>query len=225
MNFGLMFFAASEDSLGADKYRLVVDSARFGDGAGFSSVWVPERHFTAFGGLYPNPAVASAAVAAITKNVAIRAGSCVVTLHHPIRVAEDWSLVDNLSNGRVGIAFAAGWHSRDFVLRPENFADRKNAMFRSLEQVHALWRGETVEFPGHDGKPIGIRTLPRPVQKTLPTWVTVAGNPETYRAAGEAGANVLTHLLDRASRSSRRNSRSTARHGARPATRGRGASR
>ena len=38
-------------------------------------------------------------------------------------------------------------------------------------------------------------TLPRPVQSELPVWVTSAGNPETYRMAGEAGANVLTHLL------------------------------
>jgi acyl carrier protein len=37
--------------------------------------------------------------------------------------------------------------------------------------------------------------LPRPVQKELPSWITVAGNPETYRMAGEAGCNVLTHLL------------------------------
>ncbi len=40
-----------------------------------------------------------------------------------------------------------------------------------------------------------MRTLPRPIQNKLPTWVTIAGNPETYRQAGEAGAYVLTHLL------------------------------
>src|SRR5690606_16481338 len=124
-----------------------------------------------------------------------RAGSCVATLHHPIRIAEDWALVDNLSNGRVGIAFAAGWHGRDFVLRPENFADRKAAMVDTMKKVQALWRGETLSFDGPDGKPHDIRTLPRPVQKVLPTWVTVAGNPETYRIAGETGSFVLTHLL------------------------------
>ncbi len=195
VGFSLFYFASDEGEHAADKYRLLIDGARFADAHGFEAVWTPERHFHAFGGLYPNPAVVSAAIAAITKNVSIRAGSCVVTLHHPIRVAEDWALVDNLSHGRVGIAFAAGWHGRDFVLRPESFADRKNGMFTAMRQVHALWRGEAVEFPGHDGKPIAIKTLPRPVQKTLPSWVTVAGNPETYRMAGEAGCNVLTHLL------------------------------
>ncbi|MEO6594939.1 MAG: MupA/Atu3671 family FMN-dependent luciferase-like monooxygenase, partial [Planctomycetota bacterium] len=195
ISFSLFYFASDEGEHAEDKYRLLMEGARFADQTGFEAVWTPERHFHAFGGLYPNPAVVSAAVAAITKNVGIRAGSCVATLHHPIRIAEDWSLVDNLSRGRVAIAFAAGWHGRDFVLRPENFADRKNVLFTSIRQVQALWRGEAIEFPGHDGKPIAIKTLPRPVQKTLPTWVTVAGNPETYRQAGESGSNVLTHLL------------------------------
>ena len=195
VSFSLFYFASDEGEHAEDKYRLLFEGVRFADQHGFEAVWTPERHFHAFGGLYPNPAVASAAIAAMTKNVAIRAGSCVVTLHHPIRVAEDWALVDNLSKGRVGIAFAAGWHARDFVLRPESFADRKHGMFTAIKQVQALWRGETVEFPGHDGKPVPIRTLPRPVQKTLPSWITVAGNPETYRMAGESGSYVLTHLL------------------------------
>ncbi|MFY9345196.1 MAG: MupA/Atu3671 family FMN-dependent luciferase-like monooxygenase, partial [Planctomycetota bacterium] len=195
VSFSLFYFASDEGEHAQDKYRLLLEGTAFADQHGFEAVWTPERHFHAFGGLYPNPAVASAALAAVTKNVAIRAGSCVVTLHHPIRVAEDWALVDNLSKGRVGIAFAAGWHARDFVLRPETFADRKQGLFRAMAQVQALWRGETVEFPGPDGKPVPIRTLPRPVQKTLPSWVTVAGNPETYRMAGESGSYVLTHLL------------------------------
>ncbi|MBM4062238.1 MAG: LLM class flavin-dependent oxidoreductase, partial [Planctomycetes bacterium] len=193
--FSLFYFASDEGEHAEDKYRLLVEGVKFADQHGFEAVWTPERHFHAFGGLYPNPAVASAAIAAITQRVGIRAGSCVLPLHHPIRVAEDWALVDNLSRGRVGIAFAAGWHARDFVLRPETFADRKNAMFAGIAQVQALWRGEAVSFPGHDGAPVPIRTLPRPVQKELPTWVTVAGNPETYRQAGEHGAFVLTHLL------------------------------
>ncbi len=195
VSFSLFYFASDEGERAEDKYPLLVEGARFADQNGFEAVWTPERHFHAFGGLYPNPAVASAAIAAMTQHVAIRAGSCVVTLHHPIRVAEDWALVDNLSKGRVGIAFASGWHARDFVLRPENFADKKQALVTSMRQVQALWRGEAVEFPGHDGKPVSIRTLPRPVQKTLPSWVTVAGNPETYRLAGESGSYVLTHLL------------------------------
>lgn len=196
LQFGLFFWnVAEEHDLGrSDKYRLLLESARFADTHGFNAVWTPERHFQAFGGLFPNPAVTSAALATITSKVALRAGSCVVPLHHPIRIAEEWAVVDNLSNGRVGISIAAGWATPDFALRPENHAEAKRVMFEAAEQVRRLWRGETLEFPGPQG-PVKVRTLPRPLQPELPIWVTTAGNPETFAEAGRMGAHLLTHLL------------------------------
>jgi len=190
-----LFYFASDAGREKDRYQLLLEGAKFADENDFCAVWTPERHFHAFGGLYPNPSVVSAAIAATTKNVGIRAGSCVSPLHHPVRVAEEWSVVDNLSNGRVGISFAAGWQPNDFVIRPDSFADRKNVMFRDIEVVKKLWRGEKVAFPDSKGESIEVSTFPRPIQKELPVWVTVAGNPETFRQAGEIGAHLLTHLL------------------------------
>lgn len=195
IDFSLFYFSADEGQDATAKYRLLLEGARFADTHGFSAVWTPERHFHAFGGLYPNPAVTGAAVAAITSRVGIRAGSCVLPLHHPFRVAEEWSVVDNISNGRVGIAFASGWQPNDFVLRPENYQKRKDALFESLETVRALWRGEARPVTTPRGDEVALRTLPRPVQPELPTWITAAGNPETFAAAGQAGAGILTHLL------------------------------
>jgi natural product biosynthesis luciferase-like monooxygenase protein len=196
IGFSLFYFSGdAAEGTGADKYRLLLDGARFADTHGFEAVWTPERHFHAFGGLYPQPAVTGAAVAAITEHVAIRAGSVVLPLHHPIRVAEEWSIVDNLSNGRVAISVASGWQPNDFVLMPQNHANAKQAMFEGLEVVQRLWRGETIEVDGPLGTPVSLSTLPRPVQPELPVWVTTAGNPESYIQAGRIGANVLTHLL------------------------------
>jgi natural product biosynthesis luciferase-like monooxygenase protein len=194
-DLSLFYFASDEGEHAADKYTLLLEGAKFADAHGFSAVWMPERHFHAFGGLYPNPSVTAAAVAAITERIGIRAGSCVLPLHHPIRVAEEWALVDNLSRGRVGVSFASGWQPDDFVLRPENFAERQQLLFDHIEIVRRLWRGETVAFPDGRGRSVDIRTLPRPVQAELPIWITAAGNPDTYRQAGERGFNLLTHLL------------------------------
>jgi phthiocerol/phenolphthiocerol synthesis type-I polyketide synthase D len=193
---GIMFFSASEESLLVDKYRLVMEAARFADQNGFSSVWVPERHFATLGGLYPNPSVLHAAIAAVTTRVALRAGSVVLPLHDPVRVAEEWSMVDNLSGGRVGISFASGWNPADFVFFPERYAKRHDEMFAAVPVVQRLWRGETVVARGGDGREVPVRILPRPVQPELPTWITAARSPETFVRAGEIGANVLTHLLD-----------------------------
>ena len=194
MQFGLFLWGA-DDTPGPDKYRLMLEGARFFDENGFDSVWTPERHFHAFGGAFPNPSVTGAALAAVTKNLSIRAGSCVSPLHHPIRIAEEWAVVDNLSGGRVGVSFAAGWQPNDFVLRPENHADNKAVMIEQIETVRRLWRGERVSFPNPMGDQVDTLTLPRPVQEELPVWITAAGNPDTYRLAGELGGNLLTHLL------------------------------
>ncbi len=196
LEFSLFYFATNQGAEeGAAKYRLLLEGARFADQYGFDAVWTPERHFHSFGGLYPNPSVASAAIAAITRNVKIRAGSVVLPLHSPLRVAEEWSVVDNFSNGRVGISFASGWHARDFALMPENYADSKGVMFRNIDVVRKLWRGEAVKFKDGKGVETDIRILPKPVQKELPVWVTAAGNPDTFRQAGANGFNLLTHLL------------------------------
>lgn len=196
MDFSLFFFADSGDgAAGGGSYRLLLDSARFADTHGFTAVWTPERHFHSFGGLYPNPAVTGAAVAAVTERVGIRAGSVVAPLHHPARIAEEWSVVDNISGGRVGVSFASGWHARDFVLNPESYEDRKDAMIRSVETVRELWRGEAVEFPDGKGEKRPVRIFPAPVQPELPVWITSSGSPETFRAAGRLGAGLLTHLL------------------------------
>lgn len=198
MGFGLFYFGnhnADGKDAAISKYDLLLSGAKFADSNEFTSVWTPERHFGAFGGLYPNPVVTSAAISTITKNVKIRTGSCVLPLHHPIRVAEDWSVIDNLSNGRVELSFATGWNKNDFTLAPDNFEGRKDVLLDNLAIVRKLWAGEKVAFNGVGGAPIQIGTLPRPIQKELPVWMTVGFNPESFRQAGEQGAHILTHLL------------------------------
>lgn len=195
MDFSVYYWG-NDDLPGPSKYELLLEGAKFADQNGFVAVWTPERHFHAFGGPYPNPAVTGAAAAAVTKNIGVRAGSIVAPLHHPARIAEEWAVIDNLTNGRAGMAFASGWQPDDFVLRPENTPPaNRQALFDSLEAVRKLWRGEAVEFPRKDGTPFAVKTQPRPVSKEVEAWVTTAGNPETWREAGKMGAHVLTHLL------------------------------
>ena len=195
MDFSLYYWG-NDDGVGRDKYTMLLEGAKFADKHGFTAVWTPERHFHAFGGLYPNPSVTGAAVAAVTENIGVRGGSCVAPLHHPARIAEEWAVIDNLTNGRAGIAFASGWQPDDFVLRPQNSPpNNKPAMFDALEDVRKLWAGEEVEYEKADGTKVPRLTQPRPVSKKLNAWVTTAGNPDTWRQAGETGCHVLTHLL------------------------------
>ena len=196
LRMSMMFFGDSEvDSLG-DKYRLLFESARFADQNSFAGLWLPERHFTKFGCLYPNPAVVHSALAAQTRQLRLRAGSVVMPLNDPVRVAEEWAVVDNLSRGRVDVAFASGWHPNDFALMPDAYTERNERMLEGIEQVRSLWRGEAIERENGSGEQIQVRTYPTPIQRNLPVWLTAAGNPETFRRAGQMGFGVLTHLFN-----------------------------
>jgi natural product biosynthesis luciferase-like monooxygenase protein/amino acid adenylation domain-containing protein len=204
LDFSLFYFGAqnggaqnsgAHDNNRSDKYGFYLKSAQFADQHGFSAIWTPERHFDAVGALYPNPSLLSAALATMTTNIQLRAGSVVMPLHDPIRVAEEWSMVDNLSQGRVGMAVASGWHSQDFILAPDNFAERKQRVREGIQSLKTLWQGDTISRLDGNGQPIDIEIYPKPVQKTLPMWMTAAGNPQTFIEAGRQGTHVLTHLL------------------------------
>ncbi len=194
IDFSLFYFASDAGNDCHDKYRLLIEGAKFADTHGFTGVWTPERHFHPFGGLYPNPALTGAALAMVTERLQIRAGSVVLPLHHPVRVAEEWSMVDNLSKGRAAISIASGWHANDFVLAPDRYATRKEIMWRELETIRKLWRGEPISLPGCTGEKALVKIYPQPIQRELPIWMTSSGDPETFREAGEMGLNLLTHL-------------------------------
>lgn len=193
--FSLFYFADASEQRGPERYRLLLEGAKFADRNGFTAVWTPERHFHRFGGSYPNPSLTSAAIATVTERIAIRAGSVVLPLHDPIRVAEEWSTIDNLSGGRVGIAFASGWHVDDFVLAPDRYANRREVMLSGIDRLQQLWKGEPLEVVNGNGKSIQVQLYPRPVQRDLPIWITASGTPATFQLAGSLGANLLTHLL------------------------------
>ncbi|MCY7283312.1 MAG: amino acid adenylation domain-containing protein [Cyanobacteria bacterium CAN_BIN43] len=196
LDFSLYYFGEYEAQFSQGKYDLLFAGAKFADRHGFTAIWIPERHFHSFGGFSPNPSVLGAGLARETDKIQIRAGSVVLPLHHPIRVAEEWSVVDNLSQGRVGIAFASGWHPNDFVFAPESYGHHRELMFQGIETVQKLWRGESISVRGGAGNQIDVQTFPLPMQSQLPTWITVVNNPETYIKAGEIGAGILTNLMN-----------------------------
>jgi natural product biosynthesis luciferase-like monooxygenase protein len=196
MKFSVMLWGDLGQALDPGKeYQLLLELAKRADEQGYSGIWIPERHFHPWGGLYPNPSVLAAAVATCTRKIRIRAGSVVIPLHHPVRVAEEWAVVDRLSGGRVEIAAATGWREEDFLLAPDRYQQRKAQIWKDVATIQALWRGDAYRGHGPDGKEATVRIYPRPVQPELPLWVTSAGSLRTMCDAGGSGFNLLTHLL------------------------------
>jgi natural product biosynthesis luciferase-like monooxygenase protein len=195
MDLGIMFFSTLSQQGNDNKYKLLMEAARFADEHDFCSIWTPERHFHEFGGLFPNPSVISAALAVVTKKLHIRAGSLISPLHDPIRIAEEWAVVDNLSEGRVGISFGSGWNADDFIFFPDRYNDRHKIMYQQILNIKKLWRGMPYVGENGSGKEIRVTIHPRPIQEELPVWITSSGNADTFVSAGAIGANLLTHLM------------------------------
>jgi natural product biosynthesis luciferase-like monooxygenase protein len=191
----ILFFASEDQANRQNRYRFVQDAALLADRKGFSAIWVPERHFHPFGGLFPSPAVLSASLAAHTKRVRLRAGSVVLPLNDPLRVAEEWAMVDNLSGGRVDLALATGWDADSFVLAADNYPRRHEVLFEYAQQLTHLWSGGSLTRRNGGGVSSAVRTYPRPQQAELKIWITATHRAELFERAGRAGLNVLTALL------------------------------
>lgn len=133
---------------GGEDPHLFLKVVRQAESQGLSAVWIAEG-----AGLFLNPAVLASAAAVATRRIALR-GCLSLPLHNPIRVAEEWALVDNLSGGRAGIVLGHGDTA-------------------AVETVRRLWRGEAVRVPDGEGRPVDVRILPRPIQAELPLWPLV----------------------------------------------------
>jgi natural product biosynthesis luciferase-like monooxygenase protein len=193
MDFGIMFFPA--DDAPTCTYETVREVTIFADRHHFTSVWTPERHFHQFGGMFPNPSVMSAALASITNNIHIRAGSLISPLHNAIRITEDWAVIDHLSQGRIGISFGSGWNVDDFVIEPDAYHERKELMYAQINEVKTLWAGGSIAKVNGAGRLTEIKLTPKPYQPELPIWITSSGDINTFTRAGSMGANILTHLM------------------------------
>jgi natural product biosynthesis luciferase-like monooxygenase protein len=195
LRFSLLFFANHDNGDVQPRYDLLFRASRFADEHGFEAVWIPERHFHPFGGAFPNPALAAAAIASVTTRLRLRAGSVVLPLHDPLTVAEDWSVVDNISGGRVDLSFAVGWNADDFVLAPDRYAERDAVLLQLVSDFDRLWRGESIKRANGEGAEVDVRVFPRPVQPPMRHWLTCTASRNRFVEAGRSGFNVLTALL------------------------------
>jgi alkanesulfonate monooxygenase SsuD/methylene tetrahydromethanopterin reductase-like flavin-dependent oxidoreductase (luciferase family) len=85
----------------------------FAERHGFESVWVTEHHFSGYGSIGV-PSVYAAGIAQRTRRIRIGYAVAVVPLHHPLRLAEEISWVDHLSEGRVAVGVGPGFSAFEF---------------------------------------------------------------------------------------------------------------
>ena len=159
----------------------------------FDSLWVTEHHFRFFGGMLPNPQLLLTAAAQRTRKLRLGSSVSLVPMHHPIRIAEDFAVLDLLSNGRVNFGAGRGMSSHDYGVFGANWDTAQARLLEELEIIRRAWTDDVLEWDGEYYHYHGLTVRPKPRQQPHPPiYVTAQKDPDSFQTAGRRGYHLMT---------------------------------
>jgi probable LLM family oxidoreductase len=201
MEIGVFTFAetpldpATGRQLGAgERVRHLVEEMETADRVGLDVFGVGEHHRPDYA--VSSPAVVLAAGAARTKRIRLTSAVSVLSSDDPVRVFQDFALLDLLSDGRAEIMAGRGSFTESFPLFGQDLADYDELFQEKLELLLELRASERVTWSGRHRPPIRDRGVwPRPEQDPIPVWVAVGGTPGSVVRAGRLGLPVAFAII------------------------------
>ncbi|MBL6751223.1 MAG: LLM class flavin-dependent oxidoreductase [Nevskia sp.] len=157
---------------------------------GYDSVWPAEHHFSEYGYLGA-PQVSLAAVASRTTRLKLGTGVIILPFHNPIRVAEDFALLDQMSDGRVLLGVGRGYQPMEYRGFGIDQEHSREMFDESLEIITQAWTKERFSFKGKYYTVNDLEVRPKPFQKPTPPIYMAALMPDTFERAGRLGHNLL----------------------------------
>jgi alkanesulfonate monooxygenase SsuD/methylene tetrahydromethanopterin reductase-like flavin-dependent oxidoreductase (luciferase family) len=128
-----------------DFYAELLEQAEAADEWGFDSFWVAEHHFHEYGAV-PRPPVLLAAAAQRTRRIRLGSGVVVLPFDHPLRVAEDYAMVDVLSGGRLNLGVGSGYLKHEYAGFGVDPEDKRARFDEALEILLRAWTGERFSY-------------------------------------------------------------------------------
>lgn len=177
-----------------DRMAEIVEQAVVADEAGLDIYGVGEHHRSDF--VASAPPVILAAVAALTKRIRLTSGVTVLGSEDPVRVFQNFSTLDLLSDGRAEIIAGRGSFSESFPLFGYDTEDYADLYREKLDALLAMHRGNPADWRGgrHTHDLTGLDIAPRPVGP-LPIWIGSGGTPASAVRAGSLGLPIALGLL------------------------------
>lgn len=197
MQFGWLTLALSpspeEDAARIDQQ---IDQVCFAERLGFSDVWLTEHYFTGES-VYNDALLFAAALAMRTERIRIGFAVVQMPFHHPVRLAVQLALLDNLSKGRIDVGVGKGtvYNEYEFVGHGLRSDDSRERMEEAIQILERAWREAPLTYKGkyYDVHVPEIR--PRPIQQPgPPLWRSVI-SPGSFTDCGRLGIPILTSRL------------------------------
>jgi probable F420-dependent oxidoreductase len=174
----------------AQEYGEVVDLARLAETLGFDSVWVSEHHGSSDGYL-PSLLPVLAGLATATDRLLLGTGVILTPFHHPLRLAEDAAVVDQLSGGRLILGLGLGWREEEFRMFDVPVRERVR---RTIETVEILREAFTGRRFSHGGKAFRfdrVKVTPPPAREGGPPIYLGGFVEDAVKRAGRLGDGYI----------------------------------
>ncbi|WP_099360951.1 LLM class flavin-dependent oxidoreductase [Fredinandcohnia onubensis] len=177
-----------------ERVKEIIQAAKFADEAGLDVFGIGEHHRLDYAS--SSPAVILAAIAQGTKQIRLTSTTSVLSTLDPVRLFEDFSTLDLLSDGRAEILAGRGAFIESFPLFGYSTNDYDELFEEHMDLLLQLTQNETVTWSGKFRSSLrNAEIAPRPVQENLPVWIGVGGTPESAVRAGRFGVGMALAIL------------------------------
>ena len=160
------------------------------EAAGFDSVWLAEHSGSRYG-LIASPQVMAAALVARTSRIRIGTAVSVLPLHHPLRLANDFAMIDVLSNGRLDYGIGHGYSAEEYASYGLSVTENRARFDEALAIIKMAWTQESFSYDGEYYQIPRVQSVPNVIQQPHPPLYIAAGSESTVEWAG---ANLVRML-------------------------------
>ena len=183
-----------DPSVAGQRLRHLIEEIELADQVGLDVYGVGEHHRPDYA--VSAPAVVLAAAAARTSRIRLTSAVTVLSSDDPVRVFQDFSTLDLLSNGRAEITAGRGSFIESYPLFGQDLDDYNDLFAEKLALLLALRDREKITWAGKHRPSIDDRGVyPRPLQQPLPVWIAVGGTPQSVVRAGTLGLPLAIAII------------------------------
>lgn len=170
--------------------RDVVDQSVYAEELGFASAWLPEHHF-GYWSTCPNTALALGHIAARTRRIRIGPAVTVLPSADPLRIAEDYAMLDVLSGGRVDFAAGRGFGDQEYRPFGVPYSESRERLREGMDIIRKAWTEDPFSYQGRTREIPPVSVLPKPLQKPHPPMYVGSFSRDSFEMAAAEGYHVM----------------------------------
>ena len=172
----------------------IIEEIKLMDELGLDYFGIGEHHRPDFS--VSSPEILLAAAAVVTKNIKLGSAVSVLSSADPVKLYQNFAMVDLLSNGRAELMAGRGSFIESFPLFGNNLNDYNELFTEKLDLLLKINKEETITWKGKfRPELVNQQVLPRAVDNNLPIWIAVGGTPESVIRAGKLGLPLMIAII------------------------------